>query len=221
MSPFQAGALHPLRRAWLGAAEEVERRTDAHEHRRLEPFAHSTHPELLAGGAQADPDNLGAALVDVARDRLLLRCAQNAERRRARSTDLQPRVRLCEDATQPILGLRSSAEEVMPQRAGGSTADLGHEVAPGDASCLPAAGSSRRPGDGCPIGEREIGGTERFHQLRRPLRGLDHMDIDKANVRASALSCPLLDGRSSLRERRHGDGYSKNWNGFHPRSASS
>ena len=65
VDPLEAALLHPARRHRDAAGVEVEGGADRADHRHVELLAHPRHPLLLARDADADPDDVGAAALDV------------------------------------------------------------------------------------------------------------------------------------------------------------
>jgi hypothetical protein len=72
---------------------EVERCTDADQHRRRQSGPHPLHPELLARLAGADPHDLGARAVDFVNRPEILFGGRLAERRRRARADMRRRER--------------------------------------------------------------------------------------------------------------------------------
>src|SRR6266508_3886903 len=85
--PLQAPVLHPVGGLALGAGEEVEGGADP-DQGGAQAVAEAVDEQVLAGGAEADPDDVGPRLADPLDQLFLLALGERPERGSLRAYDL-------------------------------------------------------------------------------------------------------------------------------------
>ncbi len=162
VAPLEAGARQPLRRAALRAGDELEDGADAEQERRVEERPGRLYPPLLAGRRGADPDDVGAGLVDACGDRGQLVEQRGPEGRRVGAADREPRIALRRVRAETREGLGRRAEEKVAVAALGERRQSSSKTsAPATRCAAVPVEQADRPRDRGAVGEHHSCAAER------------------------------------------------------------
>lgn len=157
VQPFQAGALHPARRALHRAGMEIEGGARAQHHRR-NGFTVIEHPGLLLRTAEADEHETRAGVRDRAHHARVLLGIGRPERRREAARDAQRGERAAQARGELLQrGLGRPVEKHRQALLGGARAALPHQIRAADALLLRESVPAQAPGDRGAVGHAQVG----------------------------------------------------------------